>query len=173
MVIRIWAVLILLICLLCQTGCKGCEEEDDEVAIRKIVDRAIELAESHEVKSLMALTSEDFRADPGSKDQRDTRMLLMFAFKRYKKFTIKHPDYGVDISDIKTEASVRMPFLLVREGKSVPDLKELADDPGKWIEQASEVADPYYLNLSFRKEGGEWLVDGARLDGVRTLGGIY
>jgi hypothetical protein len=61
-------------------------------------------------------------------------------------------------------------FLIVRQDQSIPGLKELYDNPRKWIEKAGEKADLYQLELVLRKEEGDWLVSDAELEGFKGTG---
>ncbi|MBW2530728.1 MAG: hypothetical protein JRI55_04575 [Deltaproteobacteria bacterium] len=163
-------VVLLAAALLSPAGCGGCEEQDDETALHELVKRGVAHAEKHAVGDLMALTTEDFKAVPRGGSRKEVRGTLMMAFKHYGVFDIRHPRPDIEVDPSGKLATVRVPFLIVRQGRSVPDLGELYDDPQRWLEEVGEIADPYHLQLQAVKRDGEWFVKQARLKGVRSLG---
>ena len=149
-------------------GCSGCEEKDDEKAILKLIETGVLLAEQHKVGKVMDLATDNFTAMPGKKDKEEVRSTLMFVFMRYGKFRIKCPKPKISVTSMDT-AHVKVPYVVLREGSLIPDLKELYNDPGKWVEEVGKTADPYYLELWLVKTGGGWKVDKAEIQGFRSL----
>mgnify|MGYP001183680135 FL=1 len=148
----------------------GCAKTDDEAEIRRIVATGVTLAEARDVKGLLSLTTDRFTAHPGARDRREVSLTLLMAFRQYGKFTISHPAYDVELFTDAGEASVNLPFIILREGKDVPGVRELVNSPQEWVQQAAQVADPYYLSLSFAKDDGTWKVSAATLRGIRSAG---
>ncbi|MBN2342585.1 MAG: hypothetical protein JXX29_18865 [Deltaproteobacteria bacterium] len=150
-------------------ACSGCEPEDDEQAIRALVAQAAERAEKHDISGLFDLATQTFVANPGSNDRRSSKAMLMIMFRRYGAFHIAYPVFGVDIASSRLEADVSVPFVVVREGQTVPDIREFVEQPGKWLEEASKAADPFMLNAHLLKSDGEWKVDAVRITGRRSV----
>lgn len=151
-----WTAVALFIALACSKG-------DDFQAISKLIDKARELGEKHDIGELMNLATGDFTASPGDLDSRSTRAVLWRAFRYYGKFRIHHPSPGVDLEPGGERASASLPFLIVREDVSFPKLKELARDPKRWLEEVGESADPYWLDIELVKDKGRWLVHRAHV----------
>ena len=160
----IWITAVLL------TGCSGCEPDDDEQLIRLLVSQAVERAEMHNIADLFDLAIKSFVADPGSHDRRSSKAMLLVMFRRYGSFRILHPSYGVNISEDAKSAELSIPFLIVREGQPVPEMRELAEDPARWLKKASEAADPFMLDAQLIKTDGEWKVEKVHITGRRSVG---
>lgn len=161
-----------LLTILSLTILLGCKEKDDEKLILALINDAAQLAMDHETGKLMDLTTDTFTADPGSRDAESVRSVLTYAFMRYGKFTIIYPQPRVEVAPNRETATAKVPFVIVREGGPIPDLLDLVGDPEKWLEEAGKGADPYHLDIWFWKEGGEWKVDRARIQGIRSMEGI-
>ena len=168
----LWIAITLAFLPLGAVGCSGCEEQDDETVIRGMVNRAADLAAKHELGELMQMTAEGFVANPGQRSRQEVRPILLMAFRRYGKFSVEHPRPAVDLDPSGLMASAEMPFLIVREGAEVPNLGELIDDPEGWFEEASEQADAYYLDLTFKKTDDGWRVSKAKIGGTRGVGAV-
>jgi hypothetical protein len=156
----------------CATVCvlvAACSEKDEAKRIHKLIEEGVSLAEDHDLQGLIKLTAEDFLARPGKQDRAQTRSVLAAAFFHYRRFRIHYPQPSVRLSDDGQTASTRVHFLLVREERSYPELKELYYDPRGWLERVGENADLYQLDLDLRKERDDWLVAAARLRGTRVL----
>lgn len=152
--------------------CTGCKPGDDEKAIRDIIERAAKMAERHETSDIMDLTTGRFEASPGERNRDEVRTVLLLAFRQYGSFAILYARPVVEIDPSGLAARARVPFIVVREGRPIPDLGGLMDDPEGWIREAGKTTDPYNLELWFDKVDGEWLVGRARLDGIRPVEGI-
>jgi hypothetical protein len=147
-----------------------CTPKDDEVALRELVEKAAKLAEEHDIGGLMDLTTEDFKATPGNFDRIGAKRMLFVTFRHYGELDIIHPRPNVDLESKDKSPSVSFPFLIVRKGQSMPELKELYDNPRGWIEKVGESADLYRLRLNVVKHGGNWLVKKAYLEGFSSSG---
>jgi len=164
-----WLKVLILLFLVSPCGCNGCDEEDDETQIRRIIKKGVFLAEKHETGELLDLTTEDFRANPGSRDRRETAAYLMIAFRRFGDFIIRYPAYSVELGSSAGTAEVSLPFVILRNDRKMPGVEEFVDSPVRWMAKAAEVADPYYLNLKFHKKDGEWMVRRAKIKGTGRL----
>lgn len=148
----------------------SCGGKDDTKAIYALIQKGTGLAEDKQVGDLMDLALPEFVAQPGSRNRQEAKGVLFAAFMHYDKFRIHYPRPEVALfpDDGRAEATIR--FLIVRQDQSIPGLKELYDDPRKWIEKAGEKADLYQLKLALKKEEGEWLVSEAELAGFKGAG---
>lgn len=152
-------------------GCSGCEEQDDEKILGGMIDAAAALAARHDLGELMAMTTDDFVANPGQQSRQEVKGILLMAFRRYGEFTVEHPAASIEIDPSGLAARAGMPFLVVRKGVEIPDLGELYDDPEGWLEAVGEMADAYHLKLRFRKAEDGWRVERAAIHGTRGVGG--
>jgi hypothetical protein len=141
----------------------SCGKGDDVQAIRELIDKGAALGEKHDIGGLMKLATEDFLALPGEVDRRSAKAILWRAFKYYGAFKILHPLTDVAVESDGKKASARLPFLIVREDVSFPNLKDLAQDPKRWLEEVGGNADLYSLDMELVKENGEWFVHRALL----------
>lgn len=150
------------------SACSSCEEQDDETAIRQLISRAASLAERHELGELMRITTPHVTARPSGMIRAEIKGALLIAFRRYGQFSIEHPRPSVEVEEDGVEASADLPFLVVRDNRKVPDLKDLYDDPQNWLEQVGELADLYFLDLELIKNDDDaWRVEGVRIRGTR------
>jgi len=150
--------------LLFVTGWVSCSPKDEETAIRELVKRGATLGEEQDIKGLMNLTTEDFLALPGDLGRQETRRILFAAFRHYRDFKILYPRPRVELKPDKRSASAFFPFLIVKKKTVLPKLKELYEDPQRWVETVGENADLYRLKLECLKQNGDWLVKQARLE---------
>jgi len=141
----------------------SCSSPDDVTAIRNVVKEGARLGEKHDLGETFDLTTEDFTALPGKLDRRETRRILWMAFRHYGEFKILYPRPGVEVQSDRGSASAVFPFLIVKKDASFPNLKELVEEPQRWLEAVGENADLYRLKLDLIKEGGSWLVGQAHL----------
>jgi len=98
----------------------------------------------------------------GDKGEGETRKLRIF--RHYQDFKILYPRLNVDLKPDKRSASAVFPFLIVKKETALPKLKELYEDPQRWLETVGENADLYRLKLEWVKQNGDWLVRQARLE---------
>ncbi len=152
-------------------SCGLCSEEtSDQEQIRRIIARAVELAEKQDIGGIMDLASQDFVAMPGNRGRRETKGMLFYVFRRYPDLSILYPRPGVTVEPGATDGTASVVFLLLRGSDARPDLDGLGDDLEKWIETAGDYTRLYRLKLSFSKEDGDWLVRRARLERFKGLG---
>lgn len=148
----------------------ACGGKDDTAAIYELIHKGTGLAEDKQVGDLLDLTLPDFVAQPGSRNRQETKGVLFAAFMHYGKFKIHYPRPQVEIHTQGESAMATVHFLIVRQNHSLPGLKELYDEPRKWIEKAGEKADLYELKLDLKKDGGGWRVAKAELEGFKGTG---
>jgi hypothetical protein len=142
----------------------SCSSKDEAAAIRELVKKGATLAEEQDIKGLMNLTTEDLRVLPGDLGRQETRRILFVAFRHYQDFKVLYPRPSVELKPDKRSASAVFPFLIVKKDTTFPNLKELYEDPQRWLEAAGEKADLYRLKLEWVKQDGDWLVKQARLE---------
>jgi len=156
-----WLFVLLLIVV---GGLQSCSSKDEESAIRNLVQKGATLAEEQDIKGLMNLTTEDLLVLPGDLGRQETRRILFVAFRHYQDFKILYPRPSVDLKPDKLSASAVFPFLIVKKETTLPNLKELYEDPQRWLETVGENADLYRLKLECLKQNGDWLVKQAKLE---------
>ena len=54
--------------------------------------------------------------------------------------------------------------------RTIPDVKDLYEEPRRWLEKVGENADLYQIKLELLKTDGKWLVKQAHLEGFKGLG---
>lgn len=145
----------------------ACSEKDDTEAIRQLIVKGVALAEKKQLGDLMDLTTPEFVALPGNHDAQTAKGILFGAFLHYGKFKIHFPKPAVEMASDGNSADATVHFLIVRQNQSIPGIKELYDDPRQWIETVGEKADLYQLKLAMVKDGGDWLVGKAELEGFK------
>ena len=158
---RVWLLVLLLVAV---SGVESCSSKDEETAIRELVKNGATLGEEQDIKGLINLTTEDFLALPGDLGRQETRRILFVAFRHYQDFKILYPRPSVELKPDKRSASAVFPFLIVKKEAALPKLKELYEDPQRWLETVGENADLYRLKLECLKQNGDWLVKQARLE---------
>ena len=146
-------------------GCiLSCSPGDETTAIRELIKQGAALGEEHDISGLINLASDDFVALPGNVDRRETRRILWLAFRHYGSFKVLYPLPSVDLKPDRRSASAGFPFLILRKDASFPKLKELYEDPQKWLEEVGENADLYRLKLELIKLDGRWVTKQALLE---------
>jgi len=148
----------------------SCSEKDDAAAIRALIKKGAELAEDHDVSGILELTTEDVVALPGRHDRREIKRIIWAAFMHYGKLNVLYPKPSIDFSDTENSASCRIYLLIVKKEQTLPDLKELYNDPKRWLEEVGENADLYQINLQLLKKNETWLVRKAHLEGFKGMG---
>jgi hypothetical protein len=156
-----WIVALLLVSLI---GLDSCSSKDEETAVRELVKKGATLGEEQDIRGLMKLTTEDFLALPGELGRQETRRILFLAFRHYQDFRILYPRPSVELKPDKHSASAVFPFLIVKKETVFPRLKELYEDPQRWLDAVGENADLYRLRLECTKQDGDWLVKQARVE---------
>ncbi len=165
--IDLWTALCALACLVLLPSCTNRDEADE---VRRLIEKGARLAEEHDVGGLMELTSEGFLALPGNRDRAQVRGILWMAFRHYRRFRILYPVPGVNLEEDGGAASATVHFLIVREDRSYPELKDLYEDPGGWLDAVGDNADLYRLRLDLTKARGGWLATRAHLEPFKGYG---
>jgi hypothetical protein len=159
--VRRWALLTAGILML---ALAFCAPKDDEKALRELVEKAALLGEKHDIGGIIDLTTEDFRAMPGDMDRRGAKRILFMAFSHYGELKVVHPRPSVDLETGEGGPWVSVPFMIVKKDRTLPELKELYNDPRGWVEKVGEKADLYRFRLKVVKVKGAWLVRKAYLE---------
>jgi hypothetical protein len=147
-----------------------CGEKDDVTAIRGLIKKGADHAEKHDIKGILELASKDLKVSPGDADRREVQRILWLAFRHYGDLKVAYPRPSVEISKDGRHASAQFPFLIVKKDQSLPQLKDLVNDPQRWVQEVGERADLYRLKLSLSKSSGDWLVDQAQIERFTGLG---
>ncbi len=148
----------------------ACTKEDDTEKIRALIKEGAKLAEEHSAAGLLELTTEDFVARPGQHNDREVRRILWLAFNHYGNFKVMYPEPSVELGEGGGVASAKVYFIIVKKGRSIPELKDLYKDPRGWLEEVGETADLYRLYLELLKNNGDWLVRSVLLEPFRGVG---
>jgi hypothetical protein len=148
----------------------ACSQKDEAQRIRTLIKKGAELAEDHNVGGVMELTTEDVVALPGHHNRLEIKRIIWSAFMHYGKFKVLYPKPSVDLSDKGGSASCTIYFLIVKKERTIPELKDFYDDPGRWLEAVGENADLYQIKLQLLKTDGRWRVKQAQLEGFKGLG---
>ena len=148
----------------------ACSQEDDAAAIRKLVQKGAALAEAHDISGLMELTTEDIVGQPGAYNRPAIKRIIWLALKRYGQIKILYPKPSVALLDEDNRASCGVYLLIVKKDRTIPDLKDLYEEPRRWLETVGENADLFQVKLQLLKKDGKWLVNQAHLEGFKGLG---
>jgi hypothetical protein len=148
----------------------ACSEKNDVQLIRALIKKGAELAEDHNVSGIMELTTEDVVALPGQHNRLEIKRIIWSALMHYGKIKVLYPKPSVDLSTTDSSASCVIYLLIVKKDRSIPDVKDLYDDPRRWLETVGENADLYQIKLQILKKDGTWLVKQAHLEGFKGLG---
>lgn len=148
----------------------ACSSNDDAAAIGKLVTKGVDLAEKHDIGSLMDLTAKHFFAMPGNHNARAVKGILFQTFKYYEKFHILSPKPLISIDEKHINAAVTVYFVIVRQKHDLPGIGELYNDPKQWVETIGEKADLYQIKLEMTKQSGSWQVTQAHLKPFKGYG---
>jgi hypothetical protein len=148
----------------------ACSEKDDVLAIRELIKKGAALAEDHDVGGMMDLTTEDLVGYPGQMNRLEIKGIIWRAFRHYGKLKVLFPKPSVAVSDEEHTAACKVYLLIVKKDQTLPDLKELYDDPKRWLETVGENADLYQMNLQMIKTEGNWWVKQVHLEGFQGFG---
>ena len=157
-----WAILFMFV--------SSCSPKDEVSAIRELIINGAEQAEDHDVGGIMKLTTSDVIALPGQHNRLEIKRILWVALQHYGKIKILYPEPSVSLTSNETDASAGVYLLIVKKNRDLPELKELYQDPRRWLEEVGENADLYQLNLEMLKKDGDWLVKQAHLEGFKGIG---
>jgi hypothetical protein len=169
-VLKYWICRLAILCSISFLFFSFCAQEDETEKILTLIKQGAELAEKHDVVGLLRFTTEDFVARPGQHGRSEVRRILWLAFRHYKRFRLIYPEPKVQLEATSNRASARVYFLIVKGERSFPELKELYNNPQRWLEEVSENADLYRLQLALLQQNEEWLVEEALLEPFRRAG---
>jgi hypothetical protein len=148
----------------------SCSQKDDVQIIRGLIKEGAKLAEDRDVSGIMELTTEDVVALPGHHNRLEIKRLLFAAFMHYGKLKVLYPKPSVDLSTTDNSATCMIYLLIVKKDRAIPDVKDLYNDPRRWLETVGENADLFQIKLQLLKKSGKWLVKQAHLEGFKGLG---
>jgi hypothetical protein len=148
----------------------ACSQKDDVQVIREMIKEAAGLAEDHNVSEIMELTTEEVVALPGHLNRMEIKRLIFSAFMHYGKLKVLYPKPSVDLSPADNSATSMIYLLIVKKDRTLPDVKDLYEEPRRWLEKVGENADLYQIKLQLVKTGDKWLVKQAHLEGFKGLG---
>jgi len=141
----------------------SCSRQDDEAAIREMIEKGAAMAEAHDCSGILELAVEDLRVMPGNLDGRGVTGILWRAFKYYGPLQVLYPRPDVELAEGGKQAFAGFPFLIVRKEQTLPELEQLRDDPLDWLDEVGKNADLYRLELELINLDGDWLVKQAIL----------
>jgi hypothetical protein len=147
-----------------------CSQKDDVQVIRELIKEGAKLAEEHNIKGIMELTTEDVVALPGHHNRLAIKRLLFSAFMHYGKLKVLYPKPSVDLSTTDNSATSTIYLLIVKQDRTIPDLKDFYEEPRRWLEAVGENADLFQIKLQLLKKDGKWRVKQAHLEGFKGLG---
>ena len=148
----------------------ACSQKDDVQVIRELIKEGAKLAEEHNIKGIMELTTEDVVALPGHHDRLAIKRIIFSAFMHYGKLKVLYPKPSVDLSTTDNSATCTIYLLIVKQDRTIPDLKDLYEEPRRWLEAVGENADLFQIKLQLLKQDGTWRVKQAHLEGFKGLG---
>ena len=148
----------------------ACSQTDDVQVIRELIKEGASLAEDHNVSAIMELTTEDVVALPGHHNRLEIKRIIFAALMHYGKLKVLYPKPSVDLSNTDNSATSMIYLLIVRKDRTIPDVKDLYEEPRRWLEKVGENADLYQIKLQLLKKDGKWLVKQAHLEGFKGLG---
>ncbi len=148
----------------------SCAEKDDVTLIRNLIKEGAALAEEQDISAMMELTTEDFLAQPGNRNRREVRKFIWLVFRKYGKFRILYPEPAIELAADNQSAAATVHFLIAKKEQTIPKLEKLYKDPQRWLEEVSENADLYRLNLKLRQKNGDWLVSITAVEPFRGFG---
>lgn len=119
---------------------------------------------------MMELATEDFLAQPGNINRREVRKFIWLVFRKYGEFRILYPEPAIELAADNQSADATVHFLIAKKEQSVPKLEKLYKDPQRWIEEVSQNADLYRLNLKLLQMNGDWLVSITEVEPFRGFG---
>lgn len=149
----------------------ACSRTDEEAAIRQLIAEGAQRAEAHDLGGLMALSTEDFVAEPGPYPRTEAKRFLFVGLKRYGNFRIHYPRPAITLSEDRRQATATLHFLIVNRDRLFPELEVLYDDPAGWLAAVDANADLFTLALDLRGAGEDWQVRRARLTRFAGLRG--
>jgi hypothetical protein len=148
----------------------ACSQKDDVQIIRGLIKEGAALAEDHNVSGIMELTTEDVVALPGHHNRLEIKRIIFAALMHYGKLRVLYPKPSVDLSTTDNSATCMIYLLIVKKDRTIPDVKDLYEEPRRWLETVGENADLFQIKLQLLKKDGMWRVNQAHLEGFKGLG---
>jgi hypothetical protein len=148
----------------------ACTATDDTTAIRRMIAQGAAMAEHHDVQGLLEMTTQDFIAQPGNHRTATVRQILRMVFRHYGALQIIYPQPQVDLDPQGVSAEATVHFLMVKQERQYPELKDLYAQPLQWLETVGENADLYRLQLTLHPRKGTWRVAQAHLASFHGIG---
>ncbi|MGD9080083.1 MAG: hypothetical protein PVG96_12115, partial [Desulfobacterales bacterium] len=74
------------------------------------------------------------------------------------------------LSTTDNSATCTIYLLIVKQDRTIPDLKDLYEEPRRWLEAVGENADLFQIKLQLLKKDDTWRVKQAHLEGFKGLG---
>jgi hypothetical protein len=148
----------------------ACSQKDDVQVIRELIKEGAELAEEHNISEIMELTTDDVVALPGRYDRLAIKRIIFSAFMHYGKLKVLYPKPSVDLSANDNSATCTIYLLIVKQDRTIPDLKDLYEEPRRWLDAVGENADLFQIKLQLLKKDGTWRVKQAHLEAFKGLG---
>ena len=148
----------------------ACSLKDDVQVIRELIKDGAKLAEDHNVSGIMELATEDVVALPGHHNRLEIKRIIWAALMHYGKLKVLYPKPSVDLSTTDNSATCMIYLLIVKKDRTIPDVKDLYEEPRRWLETVGENADLFQIKLQLLKKDGMWRVNQAHLEGFKGLG---
>ena len=148
----------------------ACSQKDDVQVIRELIKEAAALAEDHNVSEIMELTTDDVVALPGHHNRLEIKRIIFAALMHYGKLEVLYPKPSVDLSNSDNSATSMIYLLIVKKDRTIPDVKDLYEEPRRWLEKVGENADLFQVEIKLLKKDGKWRVNQAHLEGFKGLG---
>ena len=148
----------------------ACSLKDDVQVIRELIKDGAKLAEDHNVSGIMELATEDVVALPGHHNRIEIKRIIWAALMHYGKLKVLYPKPSVDLSTTDNSATCMIYLLIVKKDRTIPDVKDLYEEPRRWLETVGENADLFQIKLQLLKKDGMWRVNQAHLEGFKGLG---
>jgi len=138
----------------------ACSQKDDVQVIRGLIKDGAKLAEDHDVSGIMELATEDVVALPGHHNRIEIKRIIWAALMHYGKLKVLYPKPSVDLSTTDNSATCMIHLLIVKKDRTIPDVKDLYEEPRRWLETVGENADLFQIKLQLLKKDGMWRVKG-------------
>jgi hypothetical protein len=148
----------------------SCSQKDDLHVISGLIKEGAKLAEDHNVSGIMELATEDVVALPGHHNRIEIKRIIWAALMHYGKLKVLYPKPSVDLSTTDNSATCMIYLLIVKKDRTIPDVKDLYEEPRRWLETVGENADLFQIKLQLLKKDGMWRVNQAHLEGFKGLG---
>ena len=148
----------------------SCSQKDDVHVIRELIKEGAKLAEDHNVSGIMELATEDVVALPGHHNRIEIKRIIWAALMHYGKLKVLYPKPSVDLSTTDNRATCMIYLLIVKKDRTIPDVKDLYEEPRRWLETVGENADLFQIKLQLLKKDGSWRVNQVHLEGFKGLG---